>query len=73
MDSLAVPFVQGQLKKEPTSVIIESECAHCGCPITIELDDTLNYRVVQEGADPIILIPIIDFKKLTDSCIIDAF
>ena len=68
-----MPFVQGQLRKEPTSVVIESECSHCARPITVELDEKLNYRVREEGASPVIFIPIVDFKKLTDPCIIDAF
>ena len=68
-----MPFVQGQLNKEPTSVVIKSECAHCACPITIELDDKLKYTVIEEGADPVAFIPIVNFQKLTDPCIIDAF
>jgi hypothetical protein len=65
--------VQGQLKKESTSVIIKSECAHCANPVTIELDDKLKYRITEEGASPVVFIPIVDFKKLADPCIIDAF
>jgi hypothetical protein len=33
----------------------------------------LNYRVRQEAADPIILVPLVEIEKLDDPSIIDAF
>jgi len=30
-------------------------------------------RALDEGADPVVFVPIVNFKKLTDPCIIDAF
>jgi len=39
----------------------------------IELDDQLEYRTREEGADPIVFIPQVDFQKLEDPSIIDAF
>jgi len=68
-----MPFVQGKLRQEPISVVIKSECAHCARTITIKLDNELRYRVVEEETDPLIFIPIVNFKKLTDPSIIDAF
>jgi hypothetical protein len=55
------------------SVVINSECVHCSRRLTIELDDRLNYRVLEEGAAPLIFSPLVNFKKLADPCIIDAF
>jgi hypothetical protein len=65
--------VQGQLRGAPLSFLIESSCAQSGQPIQIEIDGRLDYHVRQEDADPVILIPIVDFDKLDDPSIIDAF
>jgi hypothetical protein len=65
--------VQGQLRKEPLSVVVTTECAHCAQPIHIELDSELKYRVVEAGAEPLVFSPQVDFDKLTDPSIIDAF
>jgi hypothetical protein len=65
--------VQGQLRKEPLSVVVTTECAHCAQPIHIELDSELRYRVAEEDAEPLVFSPQVDFDKLTDPSIIDAF
>jgi hypothetical protein len=70
---LATPFVQGQLRKEKLSFVIETECAHCHAPLHIEIDSDLNYRVVEPGAAPLIFVPMVDFDRLEDPSIIDAF
>jgi len=38
----------------------------------IEIDDQLRYRVV-EGTEPLIFVPMVDFERLKDPSIIDAF
>jgi hypothetical protein len=68
-----MPFVQGQLRAEPLSFVISTECAHCGQPLHLEMDSELNYRVVEPGADPLVFVPLVDFDKLDDPSIIDAF
>jgi hypothetical protein len=68
-----VPFVQGQLRGEPLSVAISTECEHCSQPIHIEIDSELGCRVQEEEADPLTFVPLVDFSKLTDPCITDAF
>jgi len=65
--------VQGQLRGESLSVVVKTECAHCSQPMHIEIDSELSYRVREEGADPIIFIPQVDFHKLEDPSIIDSF
>ena len=67
-----MPFVQGHLRNEPLAVTIRTECAHCAREMQIEVDSQLRYRVA-EGADPLIFIPLVDFEKLKDPSIIDAF
>jgi hypothetical protein len=68
-----VPFVQGRLRNETLSIVIKTECAHCAQPINIEIDHELKYHVAEEDADPLVFSPLVDFGKLTDPSIIDAF
>ncbi|MBU0493421.1 MAG: hypothetical protein KKA73_12500 [Chloroflexi bacterium] len=65
--------MQGQLRSEPLSFAIETECAHCGQPLRLEIDSQLRVQVVEEGADPLVFVPLVDFDKLKDPSIIDAF
>jgi len=65
--------VQGQLRREKLSFLIETECAHCGKPIRIEMDSDLNYKVLEPDADPLMFVPTVDFAKLKDPSIIDGF
>ena len=65
--------MQGQLREEPLSFTIETSCAHCDEPIHIEMDSELRYRVLEEGADPFVYVPMVDFDELEDPSIIDAF
>ena len=67
-----MPFVQGHLRNESITITIETECAHGSRPIQLELDSESNHRVV-EGTDPLVFVPHVDFQKLRDQSIIDAF
>jgi len=68
-----VPFVQGQLRGERLSFVIETECGHCHQPMHIEIDSELTYRVVDEGAAPLVYTPLVDVHKLDEPSIIDGF
>ncbi len=64
--------MQGQLRREPVSVLVETSCAQCGLPLAFTADDQLAYRL--EGAsDPILFVPQVDFSRLKDPSIVDAF
>jgi hypothetical protein len=65
--------VQGQLRKESLSVNIITECPHCNRSLHIKIDSELNHTVEEEGADPLVFVPFVNFKKLKDPSIIDAF
>jgi hypothetical protein len=71
-----MPFVQGHLRNESVAITIDTECAHCSRSIRLELesapDRELGYRVV-EGDQPLVFVPHVDFEKLKDPSIIDAF
>jgi hypothetical protein len=68
-----VPFVQGRLRGEHLTASVETECAHCHQPLHLEIDSDLSYRVLEEGANPLVFVPLVDFSRLEDSSIIDAF
>jgi hypothetical protein len=68
-----MPFVQGQLRKEAITFTIQTQCAHCGKEIRIEMDRKLNYTVGDREAKPLVFVPMVDFKTLKDPSIIDAF
>jgi len=67
-----MPFVQGHLRNESLSVEITTECAHCSRSMRIEIDSRLDLRVL-EGEEPMIFLPLVDFERLQDPSIIDAF
>jgi hypothetical protein len=64
--------VQGQLRGEPLSFTIETECRHCQAPIQIEIDGELAFRVAG-GANPLVYVPMVDLQKLEAPSIIDGF
>ena len=39
----------------------------------IEVDSDLHYRSVEAGAEPLVFAPLVDFGRLADPSIIDAF
>jgi hypothetical protein len=67
-----MPFVQGHLRNESLVVTIGTECDHCSRSIRLEIDSQLNYRIL-EGEEPLVFVPLVDFEKLKDPSIIDAF
>ena len=55
------------------SVVVGTECAHCSEPMHLEIDSQLESRVREEGADPVVFLPQVDFKALEEPSIIDSF
>ncbi len=53
--------------------MVETECAHCGQPLTIEIDSRMQHRVFEAEARPVLFIPHVDFARLKDPSIIDAY
>jgi hypothetical protein len=41
--------------------------------MNLEIDSDLKYKVLEEGADPRVFVPLVDIDKLDDPSIIDAF
>jgi hypothetical protein len=67
-----MPFVQGHLKRETLAVTFQTECAHCARPLRVTVDSALKC-VAEEGADPLVFIPEVNFEKLKAPNIIDDF
>jgi hypothetical protein len=65
--------VQGQLRHEKLTVTIESECGHCHKPLHLEVNSELNFHVKEVQAEPLVFVPRVNFQKLDDPSIIDAF
>ncbi|MBN1305024.1 MAG: hypothetical protein JXA13_11370 [Anaerolineales bacterium] len=65
--------MQGKLREKELSFTIQTQCGHCGEPLTLEIDSQLNYRVLQEQAEPLVYAPDLDVRKLEDLSIIDGF
>ena len=65
--------MQGRLREKPLSVVVKTKCAYSSEPIIIEIDSELRYRIIEGGSDPLVFVPHVDFAKLADPSIIDAF
>jgi len=65
--------VQGRLREESLSVLVKTECAHCSEPMEIEIDSDLNYKVKEEGCEPVVFVPDINLFELEEDSIIDSF
>ena len=65
--------MQGQLRQEKLTVTIATECGHCHTPLHLEVDSELNFRVQEDRAEPLVFVPMVNFQKLDDPSIIDAF
>ncbi len=68
-----MPFVQGRLQDQPVSVTVETECAHCHQPLRLEVDSRPVCRALDAGAQPLVFAPMVNFAKLKDPSIVDAF
>jgi len=55
------------------TVSIQTECGHCHKPLNLEIDSELNFRVQEPQAEPLVFVPRVNFQKLDDPSIIDAF
>ena len=67
-----MPFVQGHYMNAPVSVHVESSCACCDAPIVFDLDRDMRLSV-EDDLEPLIFVKRVDFEKLKDPSIIDAF
>ena len=55
------------------TVSIQTECGHCHTALHLEVDSELNFSVQEPQAAPLVFVPKVNFQKLDDPSIIDAF
>ncbi|MEW5719526.1 MAG: hypothetical protein AB1817_12915 [Chloroflexota bacterium] len=65
--------MQGRLRGEYLAVTIETECAHCHRPLRLQVDSEMKFQVQDEGAAPLVFVPMVNFARLNEPSIIDAF
>ena len=53
--------MQGRLRNEGLEVEIATSCAHCGRGMHLVVDQRLQWRVKERGADPHLFVPYIDW------------
>jgi len=70
---MATPFVQGRLRGGAVSITVETQCAHCSDPMTLEIDSDMNVRVEQPGAEPLVFTPDVSVFDIEDTSIVDDF
>jgi hypothetical protein len=72
-DSIAAPFVQARLRKEPLEVEISTSCAHCGSALHILVDERQRWRVRESQANPRVFLPHIDWASFRGRNIINDY
>jgi hypothetical protein len=65
--------VQGHLRGEYLAMTIETECAHCHRPLRLRVDSEMKFQVEDGDAAPLVFVPMVDFERLNEPSIIDAF
>jgi hypothetical protein len=65
--------VQGRLRREYLSVVIDTACGHCGRPLQIGLDSELRYHVTDPEAEPLVFEPQVNWATFTEPNIIHAY
>jgi hypothetical protein len=63
------------LRKTALTITVNTECAHCGRPMEIEIDSEINFHVRDEekGCSPVAFVPDVNVLTLKDKSIINAF
>ncbi len=64
--------MQGQLRNRSLTATLTTECAQTGRPLEMVVDSDLRVELRSEGAQPVVSIPLINFKKLGLKVIYDA-
>ena len=65
--------MQGRLLKQDLSVTIDTACEHCGRSLRLTVDSDLGYEIHNDGAEPLVFEPHVDWSALTAPNIIDFY
>jgi hypothetical protein len=61
------------LRCENLTVRVDTECHHCGKPLTLEIDSEMNIRVEEAGASPLVFTPDVVPFEVEGPSIVDDF
>ena len=65
--------MQGRLRKQPVSIVVETRCEHCSEPMTLEIDSDMRVGVEQAGAEPMVFTPDVQVYDVEAPSIVDDF
>jgi len=65
--------VEGRLRNERLTVEIATECAHCGRPMHFQVDEKLQWRASERGANPRLFLPHVDWETFQGRNIIGDY
>jgi hypothetical protein len=54
-------------------VRIASQCQHCSRPLALEVDEELRWRVISQGASPLLFEPDVDWSTFRGRNIIHDY
>jgi hypothetical protein len=70
---MATPFVQGRLLGRRLTATVQTSCAHCGKPMTFDLDSEMVFMNRSPGSEPVVFMPDVNWEEHKEPSIIDAF
>lgn len=65
--------MQGRLRGEKLQVRIDSECKHCARPLTLEVNEGLEWKVNSAGAAPLLFEPDMNWEAFAGANIIHDY
>ena len=65
--------MQGRLRDEVLSVVIETVSSHCGQEMRIAVDSEMNISILSGGTKPMVFMPDVDWSSFSEETIIDAY
>ena len=70
---MAAPFVEGRLRNERLTVLIETKCADCDRPMRVSVDSDLHFDVEEKEARPLVFEPRLDWSSFHEPNIIGQY
>ncbi len=65
--------MQGRLRGQKISAVIETRCEHCHRELHIEVDSEFRWEVREKEARPILFEPDIDWRSFKAATIINDY
>jgi hypothetical protein len=65
--------VQGKIRQVYLSAEVETKCHHCGQNLHLNVDSSMQIVVQEQGAEPWVFMPDMDWDHFAERTIIDAY